>query len=171
MEIQYRAELCFPHLLNSSCKKPTLQWSEAVLLNTVLSFISLITVVLNLLVIISVSHFRQLHTPTNILLLSLAVSDFLVGLLLMPFEIYRNTTCWFLGDIICVSYLYLIVHIVNASTGNVILISIDRYIAICDPLHYPTRVSTAKAKCSVSVVFKVEVASYLHLCFLCKYIY
>nr|XP_024657695.1 trace amine-associated receptor 6-like [Maylandia zebra] len=88
------AELCFPHLFNNSCIKPTLHWSKAVLLNIVLSCISLITAGLNLLVIISVSHFRQLHTPSNILLLSLAVSDFLVGLLLIPAEIFRITVCW-----------------------------------------------------------------------------
>ncbi|KAM9710580.1 trace amine-associated receptor 13c-like [Menidia menidia] len=93
--------LCFPELLNSSCRKPTLSWSELVLLNFLWSFVSLITAVLNLLVIISVCHFRKLHTPTNILLLSLAVSDFLVGLVLMPGEIFRNTGCWILGDIMC----------------------------------------------------------------------
>ncbi|XP_015224906.1 PREDICTED: trace amine-associated receptor 13c-like, partial [Cyprinodon variegatus] len=149
MEIQHRAELCFPHLLNSSCRKPMLHWSEVVFRNAVLSFISFVTVVLNLLIIISISHFRQLHTPTNILLLSLAVSDFLVGLLLMPLEMYRNTACWFLGDIMCVLYCYLVTHVVCASIGNIILISVDRYIAICDPLHYTTRISTAKAKCLV----------------------
>jgi len=58
MEIRDGADLCFPQLLNSSCRKPTLHWSEAVLLNIVLVFISLVTVVLNLLVIISISHFR-----------------------------------------------------------------------------------------------------------------
>uniref|UniRef100_A0A3B3TYM7 G-protein coupled receptors family 1 profile domain-containing protein n=1 Tax=Poecilia latipinna TaxID=48699 RepID=A0A3B3TYM7_9TELE len=107
--------------------------------------------VVNGLLMFSVFSSRQLHTPTNILLLSLAVSDFLVGLLLMPLEIYRNTACWFLGDVVCVLYVYLVVHVVCASTGNIVLISVDRYVAICDPLHYPTRISTAKAKCCVCV--------------------
>ncbi|XP_030614948.1 trace amine-associated receptor 13c-like [Archocentrus centrarchus] len=149
MEIQKGAELCFPQLLNSSCRKPTFHWSKAVLLNIVLSFISLITAALNLLVIISASHFRQLHTPSNILLLSLAVSDFLVGLLLMPLEIIRNTACWVLGDLMCSVYLCLTNNIVCASIGNIVLLSVDRYVAICDPLHYPTRITVVRVKLSV----------------------
>ncbi|XP_051815367.1 trace amine-associated receptor 13c-like [Acanthochromis polyacanthus] len=165
MEVQDGAELCFPQLLNTSCRKPTSHRFDAVLLNVVMSSISVLTAVLNLLVIISVSHFRQLHTPTNILLLSLAVSDFLVGIMLLPGEIYRQTQCWFLGDLIC-SFCYYVNYVVfSTSVGNMVLISIDRYVAICHPLHYPTRVTVTKAKlyvflcwfCSVfyiSVVFK-----------------
>ncbi|XP_036065654.1 trace amine-associated receptor 13c-like [Oryzias melastigma] len=105
-----------------------------------------ITVVLNLLVIISVSHFRQLHSPTNTILLSLAVSDFLVGLLLLPLEIYRNTSCWFLGEIVCAVYYFLGCYIPYTSIGNIVLISVDRYVAICHPLHYPTTITAVKAK-------------------------
>ncbi|CAI5670497.1 unnamed protein product [Oreochromis niloticus] len=149
MEIQKEAELCFPQLLNISCRKPTLHWSKAVLLNIVLSCISLLTATLNLLVIISVSYFRKLHTPSNILLLSLAVSDFLMGLLLMPAEIVRSMTCWVLGDLMCSVYFFLTVNITCASIGNIVLISIDRYVAICDPLHYPTRITVPRVKLSV----------------------
>ncbi|XP_022058627.1 trace amine-associated receptor 13c-like [Acanthochromis polyacanthus] len=146
MEIQDRAELCFPQFLNTSCRKPTSHRFDAVLLIVVLSSISVLIVVLNLLVIISVSHFRQLHTPTNILLLSLAVSDFLVGIVLMPLEIIRQTTCWFLGDIMCSVHSYLSCNIVIVSIGNIVLISTDRYVAVCDPLHYPTKFTMTRVK-------------------------
>ncbi|XP_017291724.1 trace amine-associated receptor 13c-like [Kryptolebias marmoratus] len=147
MELYDKEELCFPQLLNTSCKKPTLQGPDVVLLNIVLSIVSFFTAALNLLVIISVSHFRQLHTPTNILLLSLAVSDFLVGLLLMPLEIYKKITCW--GNIMCFLYGFLIAHIVSASIGTIVLISADRYVAICHPLHYPVKITMTKVKCCV----------------------
>uniref|UniRef100_A0A3Q4H7C4 G-protein coupled receptors family 1 profile domain-containing protein n=1 Tax=Neolamprologus brichardi TaxID=32507 RepID=A0A3Q4H7C4_NEOBR len=147
--MQKEAELCFPQLINSSCRKPTLHWSKAVLLNIVLSCISLLTAALNLLVIISISYFRQLHTPTNILLLSLAVSDFLTGLLMLPLEIIRNTACWVLGDLMCSVYTCLTTGLFCVSTWNVVLISVDRYVAICHPLHYPTRITVARVKLCV----------------------
>ncbi|XP_070770706.1 trace amine-associated receptor 13c-like [Enoplosus armatus] len=157
MEAEDGAELCFPQLLNTSCRKPTTPWSEALLIHVVLSSISLVTVALNLLVIISVSHFRQLHTPTNTLLLSLAVSDFLVGLLLMPIEILLKTSCWFLGDLMCSLYNYVSFIITSASVGDMVLISVDRYVAICDPLHYPTRITVTRVKLSVCLCWSCSV--------------
>jgi len=104
-------------------------------------------------------HCRQLHTPTNILLLSLAVSDFVVGLVILPAGIIRNTTCWFLGDLMCFLFTYLSYIITSASVGDMVLISIDRYVAICDPLHYPTRVTERRVKLCVC------------LCWLCSALY
>ncbi|XP_044222159.1 trace amine-associated receptor 6-like [Thunnus albacares] len=135
-----RVELCFPQL-NSSCRKPEPPNTNTVLIYILLSFISLLTAALNLLVIISISHLRQLHTSTNLLLLSLAVSDFLVGLLVIPVEILLTETCWILGDIMCALYYFVPIIIISASVGNMVLISVDRYVAICDPLHYPTKVT------------------------------
>uniref|UniRef100_A0A7N6AAQ2 G-protein coupled receptors family 1 profile domain-containing protein n=1 Tax=Anabas testudineus TaxID=64144 RepID=A0A7N6AAQ2_ANATE len=82
----------------------------------------------------------QLHTPTNLLLRSLAVSDFFVGLL-MSFQIILTNSCWFLGDIMCALYCTLSFVMTSVSVGTMVLISVDRYIAICDPLHYHTKIT------------------------------
>ncbi|XP_012713272.2 trace amine-associated receptor 13c-like isoform X1 [Fundulus heteroclitus] len=150
METMDGTELCVPQL-NSSCKKPTHSHNTVMLIYVLLSSISLITVALNILVIISISHFRQLHTPTNLLLLSLAVSDLLVGLLLMPVEILYIEACWFLGDILCTLYYIADYIITSASVANMVLISLDRYVAICNPLHYPTKVTKSTAQVCVSL--------------------
>ncbi|XP_026232516.1 trace amine-associated receptor 13c-like [Anabas testudineus] len=146
MEPHDGPELCFPLLLNTSCRKPAPPWSEAVFLNLLLFSVSLLTVTLNLLIIISISCFRQLHTPTNILLLSLAVSDFLVGLLVMPGEMLRKTSCWFLSDLMCSLYSCVSYILTSASIGDMVLISVDRYVAICDPLNYQTTITVPRVK-------------------------
>ncbi|XP_040004668.1 trace amine-associated receptor 13c-like [Xiphias gladius] len=148
MEILEETELCFPQLLNTSCRKQKHRFFEAMLIYILLSLISLLTVCLNLLVIISISHFKQLHTPTNLLLLSLAVSDFFVGLL-MSFQIMLIGSCWLLGDIVCVLYQYLSYVTTSASGGNMLIISVDRYVAICDPLCYPTRITKKRVQVCV----------------------
>ncbi|XP_029936819.1 trace amine-associated receptor 13c-like [Myripristis murdjan] len=148
METLEGAELCFPQLLNTSCRKPIRPHSEATTIFILLSSISLLTVALNLLVIISISHYRQLHTPTNLLLLSLAVSDFLVGLLL-PGQILFFRGCWLLGDFMCGFFFCVAFINTSASIGNMVLISVDRYMAICDPLCYPTKVTLRRIKICV----------------------
>ncbi|XP_029967822.1 trace amine-associated receptor 13c-like [Salarias fasciatus] len=149
MTTSEEAELCFPQL-NSSCRKIMRPHSVSMLIYITLSSISVLTVVLNLLVIISISHFKKLHTPTNVLLLSLAVSDFCVGFL-MIFQIILIDGCWFLGDLMCAVHFVLDYIITSASIGTMVLISIDRYVAIYYPLLYPTKVTQNRVRICVSV--------------------
>ncbi|XP_034002698.1 trace amine-associated receptor 3-like [Trematomus bernacchii] len=159
METSQMDELCFPQLFNKSCRKPAPAQSDVLLANILQSFITLITAALNLLVIISISHFRQLHTPTNLLILSLAVSDFLVGLIVMPVEHFLTGACWYLGDLMCALYNIVTFTIASSTVGNMVLISIDRYFAICDPLHYTTRVTLNRTQICIC------------LCWICSVIY
>ncbi|XP_023147441.2 trace amine-associated receptor 13c-like [Amphiprion ocellaris] len=148
METLEEAEFCFPHV-NNSCRRSSRLQLEASFIYVLLSCISVLTVALNLLVIISISHFRQLHTPTNLLLLSLAISDLLVGLLQMPVEILVLANCWLLGDVACVAAIFLAFLLISASVGNMVLISVDRYVAVCEPMFYSSRISVRRVQLSV----------------------
>ncbi|XP_075872231.1 trace amine-associated receptor 13c-like [Nelusetta ayraudi] len=153
-------QLCFPQLHNLSCKRLIHPHSETIFFYILLSSISVLTVVLNLLVIISISHFKQLHTPTNLLLLSLAVSDLLVGLLVMPIEAVRLVeSCWILGDLMCALCCIVGFILTSASVGNMVLISIDRYVAICYPLQYPGTITHSRVQLCVC------------LCWACSFLY
>ncbi|KAI4900080.1 hypothetical protein NFI96_027162 [Prochilodus magdalenae] len=138
------AQYCFPDV-NSSCRKEVRTGSAHLLLYVFLSCVSVCTVLLNLLVIISISHFKQLHTPTNLLILSLSVADLLVGLFGMPVNILRLLdSCWYLGNTGCTLYPLISYVSVSASLCSLVFIAVDQYIAVCDPLLYSTRVTVCK---------------------------
>ncbi|XP_066507734.1 trace amine-associated receptor 13c-like [Hoplias malabaricus] len=137
-------QYCFPDN-NSSCRKEVRTGSSYILLFIVLSCISVCTVFLNLLVIISISHFKQLHTPTNLIILSLAVADLLVGMFVMPMNIIQLIdSCWYFGKVMCSLYPLIAFSSMAASLCSLVFISIDQYIAVSDPLLYSTRVTVCK---------------------------
>ncbi|XP_028990880.1 trace amine-associated receptor 13c-like [Betta splendens] len=143
--------LCFPNL-NSSCRRLLRPQSETTLLYTLLFSVSLLTVMLNSLVVFSISHFRQLQTPTNTLLQSLAVSDLLLGLLVMPVEGLRYIeTCWLLGRLMCALSPYLFYCLISTSLGHMVLISIVRYLTICDPLVHSSKITLTNVKICIFV--------------------
>ncbi|XP_073729747.1 trace amine-associated receptor 13c-like [Misgurnus anguillicaudatus] len=145
--IQY----CFPNN-NLSCTRNVRFEFEYVTVYIFISVISVLTVILNLLVIISISHFKQLHTPTNVLILSLAAADLMAGLILMPVQGMKLIeSCWYFGEIFCSIFPLILYVIVTVSLGNLIIISVDRYIAVNDPLRYPIRVNNNRVVFSIVV--------------------
>ncbi|XP_028992107.1 trace amine-associated receptor 13c-like [Betta splendens] len=158
------AELCLPQL-NASCRRSLQPRSEAVLVCSLQSLVAMLTVLLNLLVIVSISHFRQLHTSTNLLVLSLAVVDLLVGLLQMPIEIILYRGCWLLSDFICTVNFSLGYLLVSVSVGNLVLISVDRYVAVCKPMFYSTKVTVGRVQLSVCLCW---FCSAVHSCWILR---
>ncbi|XP_072515661.1 trace amine-associated receptor 6-like [Salminus brasiliensis] len=146
--VNYRKNLtvqfCFPGN-SASCRKEVRSGPMNILLFIVLSCVSVCTVFLNLLVIISISHFKQLHTPTNLLILSLAVADLFVGMFVMPVRIMQLIdSCWYLGKIACSVSEIIIGQSMLGSLFSLVLIAVDRYIAVSDPLLYSTRITVSK---------------------------
>lgn len=95
------------------------------------------TVLGNVLVCTAVSIVRKLRTPSNLLIVSLAVSDLLVALLDMPFATaYEVMDRWVFGETICDIWTSLDVLLCTASILNLCMISIDRYFVITRPFQY-----------------------------------
>ncbi|XP_008820328.1 trace amine-associated receptor 1 [Nannospalax galili] len=133
--------------INITCMNSS--WSSDIRasLYSLMVLIILTTLVGNLLVIISISHFKQLHTPTNWLLHSMATVDFLLGCLVMPYSMVRTVEhCWYFGEIFCKVHSSTDIMLSSASIFHLSFISIDRYYAVCDPLRY-------KAKINILTIF------------------
>ncbi|XP_051020584.1 trace amine-associated receptor 1 [Acomys russatus] len=123
-------------------------------LYSLMSLIILATLVGNLIVIISISHFKQLHTPTNWLLHSMAAADFLLGCLVMPYSMVRTAEHrWYFGEIFCKVHTSTDIMLSSASIFHLSFISVDRYYAVCDPLRY-------KAKINVLTIFAMILVSW-----------
>ncbi|KAH8334789.1 hypothetical protein KR074_002224 [Drosophila pseudoananassae] len=91
----------------------------------------------NTLVIYVVLRFSKMQTVTNIYILNLAVADecFLIGI---PFLLYTMRICsWRFGEFMCKAYM--VSTSITSFTSSIFLLimSADRYIAVCHPISSP----------------------------------
>ncbi|XP_043942961.1 trace amine-associated receptor 7a-like [Protopterus annectens] len=140
-----QAEKCFENV-NGSCTRTPRTLVEQTTLYVILIFGDAVCISGNLIVVISVSYFKQLHSPTHFLLLSLAFADFLLGLFVLPFIIIRFIeSCWYFGEEFCRFHTSVDGTCTLASIFHLCFISMDRYFALSNPLTY-------HLKCSSSVL-------------------
>uniref|UniRef100_A0A667YKE7 Trace amine associated receptor 1 n=1 Tax=Myripristis murdjan TaxID=586833 RepID=A0A667YKE7_9TELE len=137
---------------NVSCIMVIIPSAVRVLLNVFIGSLSVLTLCGNLLVIISIIYFKQLHTPTNYLILSLAMSDLFMGALVLP----SVDSCSYLGDLICKMGRSLDVFLGTSSILNLCFISIDRYFAVCHPLRYENKINVRAAVIMILVTWGVS---------------
>ena len=97
----------------------------------------LLAVVGNLLVVTVILRFKRLKNATNYILLSLALADISVAFLVMiPATIQEMQQKWVFSQLFCKFYTSFDITCCTASILNLLLVAIDRYIAIFKPLTY-----------------------------------
>ena len=112
------------------------QW-EALLTIVTLTFIILLTIIGNVLVILSVFTYKPLRIVQNFFIVSLAVADLTVAILVMPLNVIVSILGrWVLGIHICKMWLTSDVLCCTASILNLCAIALDRFWAITDPINY-----------------------------------
>ncbi|XP_055389682.1 uncharacterized protein LOC129618744 [Condylostylus longicornis] len=106
--------------------------------------VGVIAVIGNLMVIIVFKRDRKLRRRTNYYIVSLAVADFLVGLLGVPFAILSS-----IGEpknlYACLLSLSTLVVLCTISIFCLVAVSVDRYWAILHPMAYSRNVRTKTA--------------------------
>lgn len=111
--------------------------TQIIILSLIFLVIIFGTIVGNILVCVTVCLVRKLRRPYNYLLVSLAVSDLCVAILVMPMAVYDELkTEWQLGRTFCQLWVSFDVLSCTASILNLCMISVDRYYAITKPLEY-----------------------------------
>lgn len=120
--------LCFGQ--NVTAPKDQLQEADMpykILVAVLASLLALIILVGNGLIIVSVMMVKKLRQPANYLIVSLALSDFLVALVVLPLTIvYDILGEWVFGSTICNIHVSFDVICCTTSIMNLCMISIDR---------------------------------------------
>lgn len=89
----------------------------------------------NALVVLVVLFNPLMRSTTNVLILNLAVSDLLFVICCVPFTALDYVvSVWPLGDVWCKTVQYMIVVTANASIYTLVLMSLDRYLAVVHPI-------------------------------------
>ncbi|KAM4772571.1 5-hydroxytryptamine receptor 1B [Rhinophrynus dorsalis] len=144
--------------LNSSGQESGLSFWQ-VLLTIILALITLATLLSNAFVIATVYQTRKLHTPANYLIASLAFTDLLVSILVLPIStLYTVTGKWTLGQIICDMWLSSDITCCTASILHLCVIALDRYWAITDAVEYTKKRTPKRAVIMIALVWVFSIS-------------
>ncbi|XP_060072696.1 5-hydroxytryptamine receptor 2A-like [Ylistrum balloti] len=140
--------------LSSAFGSQTLSEWKILFLVLVLIMITF-TFVGNTFVILSIRLERRLQTPTNYLTLSLAVTDLLVSVLVMPLSVINVVSHdTILIPVVCHIWIILDVNLCSVSIFHLLVIAVDRYRSVTN-INYRCKRSSRKIFGMVSLCWSV----------------
>ncbi|XP_070959259.1 D(1) dopamine receptor-like [Oncorhynchus clarkii lewisi] len=132
--------------------------STRILTGCFLSLLILSTLLGNILVCAAVTKCRHLRSKvTNFFVISLAVSDLLVAVLVMPWKAVTEVAGFWPFGSFCDTWVAFDIMCSTASILNLCVISVDRYWAISSPFRYERNMTPKVAFVMISVAWTLSV--------------
>ncbi|XP_012925034.1 trace amine-associated receptor 3-like, partial [Heterocephalus glaber] len=132
---------------NKSCPPTNCVFHVRVLMYSIRTGAMVITILGNLVIMMSILHFKQLHSPTNFLILSMATMEFLLGFVIMPYSMVLSVeSCWYFGDGFCKFHASFDMILRLTSIFHLCSIAVDRFYTVCYHLHYATTMTASMIK-------------------------
>ncbi|XP_040262231.1 D(1A) dopamine receptor [Bufo bufo] len=132
--------------------------SFRILMGCLLSVLILSTLLGNTLVCAAVIRFRHLRSKvTNFFVISLAVSDLLVAMLVMPWKAVAEIAGFWPFGSFCNIWVAFDIMCSTASILNLCVISVDRYWAISSPFRYERKMTPKVAFIMISVAWTLSI--------------
>lgn len=128
--------------------------THIVIASIIVTILMIIIVVGNMLVIIAIATEKSLKNIQNWFIASLAVADFFLGLIIMPFSLANELMgYWIFGSWWCDIHSAMDVLLCTASIMNLCLISLDRYWSITKAVDYLKLRTPARAAVMITAVW------------------
>lgn len=110
----------------------------------------------NAMVVLVVLTSRDMHTPTNCYLVSLALADLIVLLAAgLPNVSDSLVGHWIYGHAGCLGITYFQYLGINVSSCSILAFTVERYIAICHPMRAQTVCTVARARRIIAGIWGV----------------
>ena len=119
-----------------NCTSPNVHFERVVqvVVPIIFTIIAVVGFCGNLLVIVVVVSNKQMRNTTNLLIINLAVADLLFIIICVPFTAMGYAMIhWPFGDYWCKIYQYMVHVTAYSSVYTLVLMSLDRYLAVCHP--------------------------------------
>ncbi|XP_013141609.1 PREDICTED: octopamine receptor [Papilio polytes] len=141
----------FPSSLGITLAVP--EW-EAICTAVILTLIIISTIIGNILVILSVFTYKPLRIVQNFFIVSLAVADLTVAILVLPLNVaYSILGQWVFGIYVCKMWLTCDIMCCTSSILNLCAIALDRYWAITDPINYAQKRTLERVLFMIGIVW------------------
>ncbi|XP_056468345.1 olfactory receptor 11A1-like [Gadus chalcogrammus] len=114
----------------------------------------IVIVVANALLIVTICMKRSLHEPMYVFLCSLLVNQLYGSAGLFPFLLQQITSdTHTISRSMCFLQIYCIYTYATVEFCNLAVMSYDRYLAICCPLHYKARLTSNKVALLIALIW------------------
>ena len=132
-------------------------FAAMVVVGVLLGAVMIGTIFGNTLVLLSLIKFKNLKTVSNYLIGNLAVSDFFLAAVILPFSAVNEMLgYWVFGETICKLWLSMDVLLSTASIWSLCVIAFDRFTATLYPLWYREKRSNRQAVLYITIVWVIS---------------
>ena len=123
--------------------------------------VTMVCLIENSLICIAVYRNARLRSSTNLYIISLAISDIINAIIVMPFTVgVLITGEWPFGEAVCDFHAFFTLFSVYVSPTTMGLTAFNRYVRIVKPQHYPRIFTDTRSKIYIAAVW-LTVAGYV----------
>ena len=118
-------------------------------------------VVLNSVCLVVLRKVRGIPETTKLFMMSLTLSDLCTGTFYgIPILYYSMSTSWIISAAYCTILPFIIITLVTINASSMVMLTIDRFLAITYSLHYPRLMTLKRSKVTVTLVWTLTLVIY-----------